>query len=191
MTFMNKAPLIGGIAFMLGSVLFLVNKINEMSRLWLGQHMPDLIDGNDIAIILIGQVAYVIGYVIYFRHFARRAGKAAQIGIGLFCLGGLMVALAHSIPERIVTFIFAILAIGVLVMVTGLILFGIITLRQHVLTRWQWLPLFTGVTGALGFLIFSGPEINSTFLVFRTLFALGLFAMGLNLALEKSTKAAA
>ena len=185
-SFANKAPLIGGIAYMFGSLLFLINKFNEMSRLWLGQFMPDVIDGNDVAVIVIGQVALVIGYVIYFRHFAPRSGKAAQVGIALFCVGGIMVAVAHSIPERIVPFIFALLAVGLIIMLFGLFWFGIVALRQPVLTRWRWLPLFTGVMGALGFLIFSGPEINARFLVFRTLFALGLFAMGLNLALEKS-----
>lgn len=35
----------GGIAFVLGNLLFLVNKFSEMSRLFLGRQMTDVISG--------------------------------------------------------------------------------------------------------------------------------------------------
>ena len=70
-------------------------------------------------------------------------------------------------------------------MLMGLILFGIANLRQPILGRWQWLPLTTGLVGVFGFLLFSGEEITAIFLLFRTLFALGLFGLGLTLWLEK------
>ena len=70
-------------------------------------------------------------------------------------------------------------------MLIGLILFGIANLRQPVLGRWQWLPLATGLMGVIGFGLFSGEEITALFLLFRTLFALGLFGLGLTLWLER------
>jgi hypothetical protein len=66
-----------------------------------------------------------------------------------------------------------------------LIPLGIINLRQPFLGRWQWLPLATGAMGFIGFFLFSGAEITPIFLLFRTLFSLGLFGLGLILYLEK------
>ncbi len=65
-----------------------------------------------------------------------------------------------------------------------MILFGVANLRKPILTRWQWLPLATGLMGFIGFFLFSGEEITAVFLVFRTLFALGLFGLGLIMWLE-------
>lgn len=56
----------GGAAIMRGNVLFVVNKLNEMSRLFLGKWMADIISGQDILLIFIGQAALIIGYVAYF-----------------------------------------------------------------------------------------------------------------------------
>ena len=39
--------------------------------------------------------------------------------------------------------------------------------------------------GFLGFFLFSDEDINSTFLFFRTLFAIGLIGLGLTLWMEK------
>jgi len=65
-------------------------------------------------------------------------------------------------------------------MLIGLIWFGIANLRRPILGRWQWLPLATGLMGVIGFFLFSGEQMTATFLLFRTLFALGLI-----LCLEK------
>ena len=51
----------GGAAFVLGNLLFLVNKLNEMSDQFLGRSMPDVISGQNPALILFGQVALIIG----------------------------------------------------------------------------------------------------------------------------------
>jgi hypothetical protein len=67
----------------------------------------------------------------------------------------------------------------------GLLWFGVLNLRQPVIGRWRWLPLATGLMGAIGFFLFSGEQINATFLFFRTLFALGLIGLGLILWLER------
>ena len=70
-------------------------------------------------------------------------------------------------------------------MLIGLIWFGIANLRRPILGRWQWLPLATGLMGVIGFFLFSGEQMTATFLLFRTLFALGLIGLGLILCLEK------
>ncbi len=51
---------------------------------------------------------------------------------------------------------------------------------------WKWLPLTTGLMGVIGFFLMRTEEITASFLIFRTLFALGLIGLGLNLWLEKS-----
>ena len=182
----NKIHQWGGVAFMLGNVLFLVNKFNEMSRLFLSRSMADVISGEDTLLIIIGQVALIIGYVAYFWLYAQRVRRFGKIALSLFCGGGILLAVAHVSFMSTVGFdVFIFVIIGLAVMLLGLILFGIATLRQPILGRWQWLPLATGLMGFIGFFLFSGEEITAVFLFFRTLFALGLIALGLTLWLEK------
>jgi hypothetical protein len=52
---------------MIGNLLFLTNKLNEMSRLFLSGPKADVISGRDIVLIAIGHVALIIGYVAYYR----------------------------------------------------------------------------------------------------------------------------
>jgi hypothetical protein len=183
----------GGAALMLGGLLFLANKLNEMSRLFLSRWMPDVISGQDIALILIGQVALILGFLAYFQEYARRVGRLRKIALGLFCGGGMMLAAGHASFMNIPAFepLFLLVLLGLTGMLAGLIPFGIANLRQPVLGRWQWLPLATGLMGFLGFFLFSGQEITTIFLVFRTLFALGICGLGLSLWLEKPLQTAA
>ena len=64
MFFIRKAQHWGGLAFVSGNVLFVVNKLDEMSRLFLSRPMPDVISGRDGLLIVIGQVALIIGHVV-------------------------------------------------------------------------------------------------------------------------------
>jgi hypothetical protein len=43
-----------GAAFMLGNILFLANKFDEMNRLFLGRYMADVISGEDRLLIVFG-----------------------------------------------------------------------------------------------------------------------------------------
>ena len=183
----NKIPQWGGAAFMLGNLLFLVNKLNEMSRLFLSRSMPDVISGQDILLIVIGQVALIIGFGAYFWLYAQRVGRLGKNALRLLCGGGILLAVGHGSFMPILAFevAFIFVLLGLTTMLIGLILFGITNLRQPVLGRWPWLPLATGVMGFVGFFLFSGEEITATFLLFRTLFALGLCGLGLILWLEK------
>lgn len=182
----SKAHQWGGAAFILGNLLFIVNKLNEMSRLFLSRWMPDVISGQDMLLIFIGQVALIIGFVAYFWLYAQRVGRFGKNALRLFCGGGILLAVGHITFMPLLAFdLFILIIIGLAAMLIGLILFGIANLRQPVLRHWQWLPLTTGLLGVVGFFFFSGDQTIAIFLLFRTLFALGLIGLGLTLSLEK------
>ena len=179
---------IGGAAFMLGNLLFVANKIDEMSRLFFGRYMADVISGDDRLLIVFGQVLLIAGYM-GFRKTYLPTEKFARIPFNLFVLGGMIVAVGHTsfmngMPE-VFENLFILILLGMALMVPGLILFGISNLRKPVIARWKWLPLFTGLMGFTGFFLFSGEEITPIFLTFRTLFALGLIGLGFTMWLEK------
>jgi len=189
----HKVAQWGGAAFMLGNLFFLANKLNEMSRLFFSRSMEDVISGRDVLPIVIGQVAMIVGFVAYLWVYAPRAGRFGKNALRLFCGGGILLALGHvsfmpvaRMPGE--SYLFLLVILGLAVMLTGLILFGIVNLRGLILGRWQWLPLVTGLMGFVGFILFSGEEITATFLVFRTLFALGLLGLGLTLWLENPVR---
>lgn len=198
----NKIHQWGGLAFALGNVLFVVNKLNEMSRLFLGRRMPDVIAGQNVWLIAVGQAALIIGYVAYYRFHAPRMGSAARNALRLFSVGGGVLAMGHVsfmsgldayLPAAIRPYregAFLLVLVGMLLLLSGLIWFGILSLRQPLLSRWRWLPLFTGLMGFIGFILLGGEEITAIFLFFRTLFALGLIGLGVSLWLEKSTAVA-
>ena len=185
----NKTHQWGGAAFMLGNLLFIGNKLNEMSRLFMARWMEDVISGQDRRLIILGQVALIIGYATYFWRYAPQMGRFGKNALRLFCGGGMLLALGHvsfmaDIPLPGLEFLFIFVILGLAAMLIGLILFGIANLRHPVLARWQWLPVVTGIMGCVGFFLFSGEDITAIFLLFRTLFALGLIGLGLLLWLE-------
>jgi len=196
----NRIPQWGGAAFMLGNVLFLANKFNDMSRLFLGHWMPDVISGQNLLLILIGQVMLITGYVAIFQVYSLRVSRYGKMALRLFCGGGVVLAIGHvSFMSRLADYVppavfsvieafFAAVFLGTLLLMPGLIWFGILNLRQPVLRRWQWLPLATGLMGFIGFFLLRGQEITAFFLVFRTLFALGLIGLGLTLWLDKPSQ---
>ncbi len=182
----------GGAAFVLGNLLFIVNKLDEMSRLFLGRWMPDVISGQNPALIVLGQVALIIGYVAFYQVYSRRVRRSGMNALRLFSGGGIVLTFGHvSFMSALVAFLpfaeylFLPVIVGLLLLLIGLIWFGILNLRQPVLTRWLWLPLATGLMGFIGFVLLRGEAITATFLVFRTLFALGLIGLGVTLWLEK------
>lgn len=188
---------LGGLAFALGNVLFVVNKWDEMSRLFFRRFIPDVISGENPSLILLGQIALIIGYVAYYQFYAARANRDAKNALRLFSGGGIVVALTHLgfisalatyVPAFVrpyVEYLFFLLILALAALLAGLIWFGALNLRQSVMGRWRWLPLFTGLMGFIGFFLFSGENITATFLAFRTLFAFGLIGLGVSLWLEK------
>jgi len=199
---LRKAQHWGGLAFVFGNVLFVVNKLDEMSRLFLSRPMPDMISGRNPRLIFLGQVALIIGYVAYYQCYAPRVGRPGKNALRLLCGGGILLAIGHVsfvaaladyVPTAVLPYaenLFLLVVIGLLILLIGLIWFGILNLRRSVLRHWSWLPLATGLMGFIGFFLFSGEEITATFLFFRTLFAFGLIGLGLNVWLEKPTQLA-
>lgn len=185
-----------GAAFILGNMLFLLNKLNEMSRHFLRRPMADIISGQDPLLILIGQTALIAGYLGYYRQYSRRCGRAGKAALRLFCGGGMLLAFAHIgfisalkrvIPPAAMPYVeslFILLLLGLALLIIGLVWFGALNLRRPVTAHARLLPLTTGLMGFIGFFLFSGEQITPVFLFFRTLFALGLIGMGLALALE-------
>ena len=180
---------LGGAAFVLGNLLFLLNKVDEMSRHFLDRPMADVISDEDRLLIVFGQVLLITGYVGFLKTY-RPTGKFARITFRLFCWGGMITAVGHtSFMNGMPDVLFFVVMLGMILMLPGLILFGISNLRVPVIAHWKWLPLFTGLMGFIGFFLFSGEVMTATFLVFRTLFALGLVGMGLGLWLAPEGKA--
>jgi hypothetical protein len=200
MTLNHRGSQWGGIAFVFGNILFIVNKLDEMSRLFLSRPMPDVISGQNPGLILSGQVALIIGYIAYYQFYAPRVGGPGRNALRLFSGGGIMLAVAHIgfisalapyVPSAVrpyVEYLFLLVILGLALLLAGLIWFGILNLRQPVLSRWQWLPLATGLMGFIGFFLFSGENITAVFLFLRTLFALGLIGLGLSLWLERPVR---
>ena len=193
----GKVHLWGGLVFVFANLLFLVNKFNETSRVFLGRRMQDVISGQNLALILVGQIALIVGFIAYYQGYAPRVGQGGKVALRLLCGGGIILALGHvtfmTALNRYVSsavlanleFLFLLVILGGLLLFVGLLWFGMLNLRRPVLTYWRWLPFCTGVVGIIGFVGFSGEEITAPFLLFRTLFALGLIGMGVVLALEK------
>jgi len=188
---------LAGAAFMLGNVLFILNKADEMSRLFLSRWIPDAISGQDPLLILVGQAALIFGYVGYYQYYTPRLSRAGKNALRLFCGGGIILAIGHigfisalaeALPAGLRPYaegLFVLILLGLLLLLLGLIWFGVLNLRRPLLSRWRWLPLATGLMGFIGFFLFSGETITAIFLFFRTLFALGLIGLGLVLFLEK------
>jgi hypothetical protein len=197
MVFTRKAQHWGGLAFVFGNLLFVVNKLDEMSRLFLSRPMRDLISGRNPGLIVLGQVALIIGYAAYYQCYAPRVGRPGKRALRLLSGGGIVLAIGHVtfmsaladyVPAALLPYaeyLFLLVIVGLLLLLIGLMWFGILNLRRPVLRGWQWLPLATGLMGFIGFFLFSGEEISATFLFFRTMFAFGLIGLGLTLWLEK------
>ena len=130
-----------------------------------------------------------IGYLAYYQFYASRVSRQGKYALRLFAGGGIVLAVGHAsfisafLPSAEPVFLLVIF--GLLLVLIGLIWFGILNLRQPVLRYWRWLPLFTGLMGFIGFFLFREVQITATFLLLRTLFACGLIGLGLILSLEK------
>ena len=86
----NRIHQWGGAAFVLGNLLFMVNKLDEMSRLFLGRWMPDVISGQNPALILLGQALLIIGYAAYYQFYSQRVGRSGKNALRLLSGGGIV-----------------------------------------------------------------------------------------------------
>lgn len=176
----------GGAAFALGNLLFLLNKLDDMARLFFGIVVEDIVSSESVALVVVGQVLLAIGYVALYRFHAPRASRAGRASLRLFTGGGLALTVGHvTFLRRFVEAVpfgesvFVLVLAGLLTSLVGLIGFGASRLRSR-----DWLPLATGVVGLVAFLGVRGPVVTPTFLALRTVFALGLIALGVVLAVS-------
>lgn len=165
----------GGLAFAFGNVLFLVNKLDEMSWRFLSRPMPDVISGQNLGLILVGQVALITGYVAYYRFYARRVGRVGRNALRLFTGGGILLAIGHVtfmsglvdyVPASVLPYaenLFLLVIVGLLLLLIGLISFGMLNIRRPVVKHWSWLPLATGLMGFIGFIILTISRVLPRF----------------------------
>jgi len=177
---------VGGVAFMIGNLLFALNKLDDMSRLFLSRPIPDLISGQNPVIIIFGQIAMLIGYYALLRFYSLRFSSSGRLALRIMAFGGTLLAFGHLSFMTSLESLFLLVILGVAILLIGLIWFGILNLKEKGMRGWKWLPLTTGLMGVIGFFFMRTEEITVSFLIFRTLFALGLIGLGLNLWLEKS-----
>jgi len=86
----------GGAAYILGNVLFIINKLDEMSRVFLSRWMPDVISGQDPLLILIGNAALICGYAAFLRFYTPPLGRSGRAALSLFAWGGILLAAGHT-----------------------------------------------------------------------------------------------
>ncbi|MCA1607758.1 MAG: hypothetical protein LC775_20355 [Acidobacteria bacterium] len=178
---LTQASRWGGSALIVGSVLFIINKFDDMSRVFLNSPIPDLITGKSMVLIAIGQIALVIGLLGCYLLYAKRSNRIGKIGLILLLGGGILLAFGHATFTPLVKddSLFAFIFLGVLFMVIGLTLFGAMNLRIHALQFWQPLPLVTGLLGIATFFLYGSDESPVIpFLLLRTFFGVGLILLG-------------
>jgi hypothetical protein len=171
-----------GAALILGSVLFIVNKFDDMSQVYLNRLFPDVITGQSIALLALGQIALVLGFLGCYLLYARRANLAGRIGLVVLVSGAVLLALGHISITTYVSadsLLFLLVIVGVLLIVVGLLVFGAVNLRAKALQHWQSLPLVTGLLGFVAFFVFGSSQSPEVFLLLRTLFGVGLVLLGL------------
>ena len=171
-----------GVALVIGSLLFIVNKFNDMSRIYLNVSMRDVIAGDNVLLVALGQILLFAGCLGCYLVYAKRSGRGGKIGLGLFAGGAILLALGHIdfTPYSPHEALFVLVLVGVLLMLAGLVLFGALNLRSRALAYWQALPLLTGLLGIAGFILSGGSENNPfVFLALRTCFGIGLVLMGI------------
>lgn len=180
---------LGGAALILGSVLFIVNKFNDMSSTFLNRPFPDVITGQSVYLLALGQIALVVGFSSLYMLYARQTTRAGQVGLGLLAGGSVLLALGHIVftPLAPTEFLFLFVILGVFGMVIGLILFGVVNLRRPALAHWQALPLICGLLGAAGFFLSGGSNNPFLFLTLRTLFGASLVLLGVVMLLDKAS----
>lgn len=173
----------GGLALMLGALIFSLTKAR-------GYVDPD--DSLLVYFMLVGFAAWLVGLAALFVRYAPLSGGLGKIGLGMSFVGMAAMAVGHLFSFSPVYYVIegylvievamlSLFALGVLALITGLLLFGIATLRMEVLPRhWRFVPFATAMIGLIWITATPSDEGSLTFgfMLFRTLFALGWLLMG-------------
>ena len=62
-----------GAALIGGSLLFIVNKFNDMSRIYLNVPLRDVIPGENVLLVALGQILFVVGCLGCYLVYAKRS----------------------------------------------------------------------------------------------------------------------
>jgi hypothetical protein len=190
-TISSRAARLGGAALIGGSIFFVLTKLSDMSLAFLNRPMADVIAGEDIVLVAVGNLLLVAGYVTFFRLYAPRLAGPGRTGTGLVALGGTVLAAGHLVFTPLgAEWQFILVIIGLLTLLIGLTLFGLANLRRPVMARWQALPLATAGLGFVAFMALGGEDKTAGFLFFRTLFAVGLAGLGSVMLFDPGRRAA-
>ena len=166
----------GGPALMLGALMFMLTKTR-------GYVDPD--DSMLGLFVFAGFGLWLVGLATLYSRYAPVAGGLGKAGLGISIAGVVLLAVGHPFSFMTGTDLFGLIILGALALAIGPLLLGLAcwptlaygaTARpvEILPRRWRIVPLFTGLAGLAWF----GNNDETTFFVFRTLFAAGWLLMG-------------
>lgn len=125
--------------------------------------------------MFVGFALWLVGLAALYARYAPVSGRLGKTGLGMSVAGIVLLAVGHPFSFITGPDLFVLVLLGGLALTVGPLLFGVAALRGEVLPRrWRAVPLFTGLMG-VAWILNNG---ETTFFVFRTLFAAGWLLMG-------------
>ena len=164
---------------MLGALIFSLTKAR-------GYVDPD--DSLRVYFMLVGFTAWLAGLAALYVRYAPLSGRLGRTGLGMSFVGMVLLTVGHFFTFLFSflylatgTDLFLLVAVGVLALILGPLLFGIAALKEDVLPRrWRFVPLVTALIGVVWITATGNDDGSLTFgfMLFRTLFALGWLLIG-------------
>ena len=166
----------GGPALMVGALMFMLTKTR-------GYVDPD--DSMLGFFMFVGFGLWLVGLAALYARYAPVAGRLGKIGLGMAIAGIVLLAVGHPVSFMTGPDLFGLIILGALALAIGPLLFGLACLPtlaygataravEVLPNRWRFVPLFTGLAGLAWF----GNSGETTFFLFRTLFAAGWLLTG-------------
>ena len=183
----------GGVAFVLGVVIFLLSRF---------RHLVGMPEAGLWLLIPAGFALWILGLVAFRAHYGPRARGIGRAGLHLTVVGIALLAvghvglLLHLVGPHAVRHVagagFVPVILGTFLLTVGALVFGLDAVRGDVLPRLRAAPLVTGLVG-LAWMLFAfdsrpdgaNPE---AFLAMRTLFGVGWLVVALVLATDRSAR---
>ncbi len=159
----------GGIALLVGVLIFIGSRF---------RHFVDPADQMLGALMVVAFTAWFLGLLALRAQYRHRSNRLGRLGLALCPVAIVLLTVGH-----VGGFLFELdgpwfmpIVLGTLLLVIGVLTFGIAALRGGVLPRWRAVPVLAGVVGLLWILFASdsrpvegNPE---AFLLMRTAFGL-------------------
>jgi hypothetical protein len=156
----------GGVALLVGVLIFIGSRF---------RHLVDPTDQMLGALMLVAFVAWFLGLLALRGQYRHRSNVLGRLGLVLNLAGIVLLTVGH-----VAGFLFELagpwfmpIGLGTLLLVIGVLSFGIAALRGDVLPRWRAVPAIAGVVGLLWMVFaFNARENAEAFLLMRTAFGL-------------------